>query len=406
MRAILIIGGGLAGATAAQTLRAAGFDGRLTMVGDEACAPYDRTTLSKAVLVGDAERAPSLLTPQAFEGLDLEWLAGARIQELDPGARRVRLEGAWLEADGLLIATGASARRLRILGESLAGVHHLRSQDDGLALREGLKPGLRLLIVGGGLIGCEVATAAVKRGLRVSLIEAEDELLLRALGPELGRACRDRMEAMGVAVHLRSRLSEIRGGDHVESATLASGEQIGCDRVLISIGAIPNVGLAQAAGLKTSNGILVENTGVTDAPGVYAAGDAAAWPLREGPPRSVETYLNAESQARSAAMAMLGQGQPALKIPLGWTEIAGQRIQTAGVIHGPGELVWRGGSPGSDFRGTAFRIHHGRVAACASVDAPREFAVARRLAEATAEVQAGVLMDLSVDLRRALPRAA
>lgn len=265
-----------------------------------------------------------------------------------------------------------------------------------------------VVIVGGGLIGCEVATTARKVGLEVTLLEAGSELLTRVLGRQVGAWCRQRLEGLGVEVRLNTAVAEFVGRDYVSAVMTSDGNRFDVDSVLVCVGAEPNTVLAQSLGLKCDRGIVVDAAGSTDHPTIFAAGDAASWPLRSGGRRSLETYLNSQKQASAVVAAMLDRSIPAPQVPLSWTEVAGHHLQMIGDIEGPGEFVARGRI--DDGPGSVFRLLGGEVVAAVAIDSPRDFAVVTRLVESRAVVSAHALGDGSSHLRdllkgRSSPRA-
>ncbi|AER56517.1 biphenyl 2,3-dioxygenase ferredoxin reductase subunit (BphA4) [Pseudoxanthomonas spadix BD-a59] len=399
IEAISIIGAGLAGATAARALRAQGYTGRLHLVGDEPRHAYDRTTLSKAVLKGEQPEPPAILDASWYASADVDLQLGRRVSGLDVANREIQFEsGASLAYDRLLLATGARPRRVAIPGCDLAGIHTLRDLADSEALRRALRPGQSLVIVGGGLIGCEVATTARKVGVDVTILEAGDELLLRVLGHRTGSWCRTELERMGVRVERNAQASRFEGEGQVRTVVCADGRQVAADVVLVSIGAEPADELARAAGIACARGVLVDATGASSCPEVFAAGDVAAWPLRQGGQRSLETYLNSQMEAEVAASAMLGAPVPTLQVPSSWTEIAGHRIQMIGDAEGPGEIILRGDAQAGQPL-VLFRLLDGCVEAATAINATREFSVATRLVGARIPVSAEQLQDVGSNLR-------
>lgn len=399
IKTIVIIGAGLTGAMAARSLRAQGYAGRIHLIGDESQQAYDRTTLSKAVLTGEQAEPPAIMDASWYASANVDVQLGRRVSGLDVGNRQVRFEsGAPLVYDRLLLATGARARHVAIPGGELAGVHTLRNRADSLALRQALQPGQSLVIVGGGLIGCEVATTARKAGVEVTILEAGDELLLRVLGHKTGAWCRTELERLGVQVERNAQASRFEGEGRVRAVVCADGRRVAADAVLVSIGADPADELARAAGISCARGVLVDATGASSCPEVFAAGDVAAWPLRGGGQRSLETYLNSQAQADTAAAAMLGKPVPVLQVPTSWTEIAGHRIQMIGDAEGPGEIVLRGDARNGQPL-VLFRLLDGRVEAATAINAAKEFSVATRLVGARVSVSAGQLQDAGLNLR-------
>jgi NAD(P)H-nitrite reductase large subunit len=394
-----IVGSGLAGATVATRLRAEGYDGRILLFGDEPHHAYDRPSLSKAALL-DRIAAPIGL-------FAADWLADSRIDLRAEGGidRLDRAGGALIDGTGrahavdrIVLATGIRARRLRVPGAELTGVMTLRTFADMESLRGVLVPGARLVVIGGGLVGCEVAGTATKLGARVTVVEAASELLARVLGPRIGAVCRVRLEAMGVAVRLGATVAAIEGEGSVAAVRTGDGDRIAADLVLVSIGGEPADALAAEAGIPCRNGVTVDAVGRSSDAAIFAAGDVANWPLADGGSRSLETYLNAQGQAAAVARAILGHDAPAPQIAKGWTEIAGQRIQMVGDIAGPGttELRQRSGEAAL----MLFRTDpQGVLRAAIAVDAPGDFAAAMRLVERGFRPRGGELADPGIGLR-------
>lgn len=396
---IAIIGAGLAGSTAARALRAQGYEGRIHLIGDESHQAYDRTTLSKTVLKGEQPDPPAILDPSWYASAEIDLQLGRRVSGLDVANRQIQFEsGAPLTYDRLLLATGAHPRRVAIPGADLAGIHTLRDLADSVALRQALHPGQSLVIVGGGLIGCEVATTARKLGVNVTILEAGDELLVRVLGHRTGAWCRAELERMGVRVERNAQAARFEGQGQVRAVICADGRRVPADVVLVSIGAEPADELARAAGIACARGVLVDATGASSCPEVFAAGDVAAWPLRQGGQRSLETYLNSQMEAEVAASAMLGRPVPTLQVPNSWTEIAGHRIQMIGDAEGPGEIVVRGDAQSGQPM-VLFRLLDSCVEAATAINATREFSVATRLVGARVPVSAEQLQDVGSNLR-------
>lgn len=401
---IAVVGNGVAGVSAVQSLRSQGYDGRLFLIGKESRFPYDRTALSKAFLAEDMAHPPPLLSVDCYHELEIEMVLDKSVLRLDVSRQELLMDGGVsLKVDRVLLATGACARVPAIPGADLPGVATLRTTDDALGLRQEWKPGHHLVVVGGGLIGCEVATTARKLGLEVSILEASDELLLRVLGRRIGAWCRKRLEELGIAVKLNTGVTEFTGVDRLSTVIDTNGRHFAADGAIVCVGAEPDTVLAEQAGLDCGRGILVNDFGGTTAEGVFAAGDAASWPLRAGGRRSLETYINSQKEAATVASAMLGKAAHAPQVPLSWTEIAGHRIQMVGDIEGPGQYAMRG-DPGEG-PAMLFRITDGRLAATVAVDAPRDFAMATRLVELDAQVSTEMLCERSVELRE-LYRAA
>lgn len=332
---LIIVGAGHAGGRAALTLREQGYDGALLLIGDEAHAPYERPPLSKSVLQGTAELGGySLSGADELARLGIEHVAGQGVQQLDVGARQVQLDnGRRLPYSGLLLATGGSARRLPGVAPGLANVRYLRTHDEALALRASLRGGVRLVVVGGGFIGLEVAASARALGCAVTVLEAGPRLAGRVLPPEVSTVLLALHRQQGVEVRLNARIEAFEGTGQVECVRLDDGSRIPCDSVVVGIGMQPNIGLAQAAGLAVGQGIRVDACLRASAPQVFVAGDVCEFRLHpEGPYQRQETWRNAEAQGRHAALNLLGAGVPFQQVPGFWSDQYDHGLQTVGQL--------------------------------------------------------------------------
>lgn len=285
MREVIVAGTSIAGFTAAWELRHAGFDGTIRMVGDEPVRTYERPPLSKAVLGGDDETSTAWAAAAGDE-LDLDWMLCERAESLDVGGRRVRLaSGDELSFDGLVIATGARPRPLP--GQPpLAGVHVMRTLDDSVGLRSDLDAGAeRVVVVGAGFIGAEVAATCRRRGHEVTVLEPLEQPLVRVLGPELGAVIARAHREEGVDLRLGVGVEAIEGTDQVERVRLTNGEVIEADVVVVGIGVVPNTEWLEGSGLPVDNGVVADSTCLVTE-GIVACGDVARWDSpRYGPVR-------------------------------------------------------------------------------------------------------------------------
>jgi NADPH-dependent 2,4-dienoyl-CoA reductase/sulfur reductase-like enzyme len=340
--AVVVVGASLAGLRAAEELRHRGFDGRLTVVGDEEHRPYDRPPLSKQVLAGswDLDRIELTVGGEGgLDGLDIDWRLGTRATGLDPAGRRVTLAGGEdVLYDGLVIATGARPRALPGTGQ-LAGVHTLRTLDDCLAVRADLDAGARrVVVVGAGFIGSEVAATCRGRGCEVTVLEALPVPLGRALGDEMGSAMGDLHRDHGVAVRLGVGVAGIEGAGRVERVRLADDTVVEADLVVVGIGVTPNTGWLEGSGLALDDGVVCDAT-TRAAPGIVAAGDVARWPShRFGELMRVEHWDNAIAMGEHAARRLLedlaggaaSPGEPYDPVPWFWSDQYDRKIQLAG----------------------------------------------------------------------------
>lgn len=330
---IIIVGAGHAGGRAALTLREEGFAGRVIMVGDEPHLPYERPPLSKGLLQGTAQLAAySLCDAARLDQLAIEHLPGNPASRLDIEHQALHLaDGRVLPYTGLLLATGGRARRLPDIPEHWPNVRYLRTHDEALALREQLQPGARLVVVGGGFIGLEVAATARALGCEVSLLEAGERLAARVLPERLSEVLLALHRQYGVDVRLGVNLSAVQGGARAEGVQLADGTLLACDVLVVGIGMQPNIELARAAGLDIGQGIQVDAQLRTSAPKVYAAGDVCEFRQRsDGPFQRQETWRNAENQGRHAALNLLGREVPFTDLPAFWSDQFDHGLQTVG----------------------------------------------------------------------------
>jgi 3-phenylpropionate/trans-cinnamate dioxygenase ferredoxin reductase component len=331
---MVIIGAGHTGGRAAHMLRDAGWNGPITLVGTEAHPPYERPPLSKEILAGTKTAAEcALFAPESYRERDIDLRLGTTAVEIRRDRREVLLSnGETVPYRRLLLATGAEPRRLKAPGGDMAGVHYLRDVVDSHALEARFQTGQRIVIVGGGFIGLEVAANAVTRGCAVTVIEAGPRLLMRAVPAPIEERMRARHREAGVDIRLGRQVTAIEGDGHVAGVRLDDGEMVPCDTVLISIGVVPRTALAEAAGLAVDNGIVVDRTLRTEDRAIFAAGDACAFShdLFGGHIR-LESWKNAEEQGPLVARNMLGAAEECSAVPWMWSDQYEMTIQIAGL---------------------------------------------------------------------------
>ena len=342
----VIVGAGLAGAKAAETLRAEGFDGRLLLLGEEAERPYERPPLSKGYLRGETDRDSLYVHPEGFyaaHGIELR--PSSPVGAIDPGSRQVELvSGERISYERLLLATGAAPRRLPLPGADLAGVQYLRTRSDADALAAAAAHAEHVVVVGTGWIGSEAAASLRQLGREVTLVGPDTAPLVRVLGPEVGGVYRDLHADHGVRLALGTRVAAFRGHGRVEAVVTSDGRTIEGDLVLVGAGAVPRTELAEAAGLPVRNGILVnEQLEVVGAAGVYAAGDvAAAWHPRYQRYLHVEHWANARNQGPAAARNMLGRSLPYARLPYFYSDQYDLSMEYSGLATTWDRVVVRG----------------------------------------------------------------
>lgn len=394
---IVIIGAGHAGGRAAQALRAAGFAGRVVLVGEEKYPPYERPPLSKELIVTDAglEKA-RLHDPAWYEQNKIELKLGAPAESIDRAGKRVKVGGDWIAYDKLMLTTGARVRKLPVPGAELSGVFYLRDFNDTQAIRARLAPGVRAVVIGGGFIGLETAASAVKRGATVTVLEAADRLMGRAVAPEIGAWFAELHRKKGVDLRLGARIKAIEGEGKVERVAL-EGETIPADIVVIGIGIVPNVELAAAAGLEVGNGIAVDEFGRTSDPAIWAAGDCALQPNAFlGRKVRLESYQNAQDQAMAVARNMIGEPKAYEDSLWVWSDQHDVNLQMTGAPEGYDQLVWRGDRAAGAFM--VFYMKDGRIVAINTVNMGREMKPAQRLMQSKKSFDPAQLADPNVRL--------
>ncbi|MDP9335246.1 MAG: FAD-dependent oxidoreductase [Actinomycetota bacterium] len=335
MRTVAIVGTSLAGLRAAETFRREGFDGRIVAIGAEAHLPYDRPPLSKEFLRGDWEPEQLVLRKQGVDDLDLDWRLDARAVALDTRAREIELhDGERVAFDGLVIATGATPRRLANQ-PNLAGLFTLRTLDDALALRELLDAGPKVVVIGAGFIGSEIAATCRARHLEVTVLEMLPQPMVRGLGPELGAvlAAIHRDHGVDLRTSVQVETIEDDGAGQVRGVRLGDGSVIAADVVVVGVGVVPETAWLEGSGLTIDDGVVCDET-CTAAPGIVAAGDVARWPnpLFDGERMRLEHWTNATEQGVHAARRLLDHDEPFAPVPFVWSDQYDRKIQTVGVV--------------------------------------------------------------------------
>jgi 3-phenylpropionate/trans-cinnamate dioxygenase ferredoxin reductase subunit len=400
----VIVGAGLAGGKAAETLREEGFDGRVVVIGDELERPYERPPLSKDYLRGDAERRTIYMQAERFYAEhDIELRVGRSAVELDLGQREVVLDdGEWLRYDRLLLATGAEPRRLTIPGTDLDGVLYLRSVADSDALRDRLDRGGSVVVVGGGWIGCEVAASARSRGLDVTVIDPQRVPLERVLGSQVGAVYRDIHIDQGVRMRLGTGVDAFEGAGAVERVRTSDGDVIDCDFVVVGVGVRPRVELAERAGIVVGDGIFADEQLQTGSAGVFAAGDvAAAQHPHYGARLRVEHWANALEQGPVAARNMLGRGEAFDRLPYFFSDQYDVGMEYTGYAPTWDRVVLRGDPATREF--IAFWLLRDRVVAGMGLNVWDMMSPIQRLIRERVAVEDHRLADPEVSLDALAP---
>lgn len=337
---VAVVGASLAGLRFVEALRREGFEGRITVIGAEDALPYDRPPLSKQFLVDDWEEDKLALSRNGVEELNAEWKLGVAATSLDPNAPVLTLEdGTSVEADAVVLATGTRARRLPF-GQELDGVLELRTLDDARKLRDAIAGGPRVVVVGAGFIGMEVAASCRKKGLEVTVVEPLEAPLIRGLGPVLGDRVARTHRDEGVVFRLGVGVDGFEGDGAVTGVRLSDGETIPAELVIVGVGAAPATEWLDGAGLEIDNGVLCDATGATGRENVYALGDCARWENARYPERPrFEHWTSAVEQSDVVVKRIVhGEVEPFAPVPYVWTDQFHLRIAMAGEIQEGDEM--------------------------------------------------------------------
>jgi len=379
---IIIVGASQAGVQIAESLRQDGYDGPVTLIGEEPHPPYQRPPLSKALLTGETTEDRLVLRgPELLAKKNVELLTRTRVTAIDRAGRRVQLsDGRELAYGGLALTTGGRPRVLPVPGAELDGVVTLRTIEDSRRIGAGIAQAARVAVVGGGFIGLEIAAAARKAGKPVVVFEALDRLLARSSAPFVSEFFLDVHRAREVDVRLATAVAAIDGKGRAEAVVTADGRAHPADLVVVGVGLVPNAELAQASGLACDRGIIVDDCSRTDDPAVVAAGDCTARRLPDGTLLRLESVQNAIEQGKSAAAALIGKARPFTAAPWFWSDQYDVRLQMAGLTAGHDKIVVRGDRAAQRFSVCYFRGD--KLIALDSVNRSPDHGAARRLLDA------------------------
>jgi 3-phenylpropionate/trans-cinnamate dioxygenase ferredoxin reductase subunit len=400
---IVIVGAGQAAAQAVDTLRRKGFKDSIVLVGDEPHVPYQRPPLSKKYLAGALEAERLLIRPAHFysdHGIDLR--LGRRVSEIDRSAKRVGLDdGTTLDYDSLLLATGARPRGLTCPGSSLPGVHFLRTLTDVDGIRREVGPGRRLVIVGGGYIGLEVAASCHELGVEVTVLEMAARVMNRVTCAEVSEFYEAEHRRHGVNIVCNARVRALVGSDRVRAVACEDGSEYAADVVVVGVGVAPADELAVAAGIECANGIVVDEFCRTSDPNVYAAGDCTNHPSAHyGCRLRLESVDNAFEQGTSAALNMLGTPTAHHKVPWFWSDQFDLRLVIVGLSQ-TAELVVMRGDPASRSFSMCY-LRAGELVAIDTVNSMKDQMAARKLIPARVRPNVDKLSDATIPLKDCL----
>lgn len=396
MSHVVVVGAGQAAASLVAKLRSKGFDGQITVVGEEPAPPYQRPPLSKSYLLGDMDLDRLFLRPEAwYADNDVTLRLGTRVDRIDRDAKSVQIDGEALAYDMLALTTGAVPNRLpNAIGGDLDGVYCVRTLADVDAMEPEFREGARVLIVGGGYIGLEAAAVAAKKGLKVILVEMADRILQRVAAPQTSDYFRDLHKEHGVDIREGVGLSKLTGDGKVTGAELGDGTRLEVDFVIVGVGVKPDVAVAEQAGLAIDNGIAVDTEGRSSDPSIWAAGDCASFPV--GPNRlRLESVGNAIDMGELVAENMMGAGKQYEPKPWFWSDQYDVKLQIAGLGTGYHEIVERRGDGAVSF----WYYAGDRLIAIDAMNDPRAYMIGKRLIEAGKSADKALVADAGTDLK-------
>ena len=401
---VAIIGANVAGGRAAEGLRLSGYEGPISLIGDEPRRPYERPPLSKEMLLTpEISPANFYIHKEEFYGENLiDTYFGQRAEKLDLIGKRVELEnGTEISYDKVILCTGTRVRKLNVEGSELKGIHYLRTYEDSQRLSADLVPGTRVGLVGMGVIGAEVAASARKIGCDVVTVEPLKVPMARALGERLGTWLAQIHREEGVDVRLETGVTGFEGlGGRVTAMNLTNGERVPVDAVVVGIGVIPNDGIAKNAGVSVNNGVIVDKNTQSSNSHIFAAGDVANSPLFYGGNGRVESYQNAQDQALAAARNIVGVDAPYFKPQWFWTDQYNINLQVLGDVISPAEIIIRGEAESRSF--TVLYVRNKLVVGVITVNKAKDMASARRILEKNILIAVDLLRDETNDLRQLL----
>lgn len=397
MAGMVIIGCGQAGGQAAASLRQEKYEGPITMIGQEPYIPYQRPPLSKQYLSGEQEKEKLNLRQESFYSeKEINLLLGTSVLSVDPLQKELQLDtGETVTYDKLLIASGGRPRKLEVDGHNLKGIHYLRNIDDVDAIKAQMSTSKNMVIVGGGYIGLEVASVAIKKGLTVSVLEMENRILERVTTEEMSAFYNELHSDQGVNILTSTQAKAFKGSETVERV-VCDDQEIPADLVIVGIGILPNTEIAETAGLETNNGIVVDEHCRTSNEHIFAAGDCTNHPnpllnrrLR------LESVPNAMEQGRVAASNMLGGSKSYASMPWFWSDQYEHKLQMVGFSKESDQSIVRGDMTSKSF--TVFYLKDNLIIAADSVNNPKEFMASKQLIGKKASIEA--LADTSFELK-------
>jgi len=397
---VVVVGAGHAAGQLATSLAQHPYDGPVTLIGNEPYLPYQRPPLSKKFLAGEVDVERLFIRPESFyadAGIDLR--LDTHVDSLDREARRLHTSaGDVIDYDKLVLALGSRVRRLRVDGTDLEGVHYLRNIADVSAIRDDFAKATRVIVIGAGYIGLEVAAVARQAGLDVTVLEIADRVMSRVVSPEISDFYQIEHTNQGVKLRLSTGVKSINGKKRVKSVTTSDGEEIAADVVIVGVGIVPNTELATAADLEVDDGIVVDDRCVTSDPDIYAIGDCTMHPnaIFDRNMR-LESVHNAVEQAKIAAANLCGIEERYCDVPWFWSDQYDLKLQIAGLSDGYDDVIIRGNPAERSF--SCIYLRENRIIAVDAINAPRDFVHSKQLIASQAAVDASRVADADVELK-------
>ncbi|MDF1669442.1 MAG: FAD-dependent oxidoreductase [Roseovarius sp.] len=401
MAHVVVIGAGQAGSSLVVKLRNAGFDGAITLIGEEAVPPYQRPPLSKKYLLGEMELERLFLRPESFYAEnDIDLRLSKTVSAIDRDAKTVSVDGQTLTYDHLVLTTGSTPRRLpEAIGGALKGVHVVRDLRDVDAMAPDVVEGARCLIIGGGYIGLEAAAVAAKKGVKVTLVEMAERILQRVASPETSNYFRDLHASHGVDIREGVGLDTLLGEGSVTGARLTDGTELDTDFVIVGVGITPATALAESAGLDIDNGIKTNALGQTSDPAIWAAGDCASFPHGDGRGR-LESVPNAIDMGECVAENILGANKTYVPQPWFWSDQYDVKLQIAGLNTGYDRIITRQGDAEGHVSFWYYRCDE--LLAVDAMNEPRAYMVGKRLIDMGKSPSAEAVENPDTDLKSLL----
>jgi len=399
MTHVVVVGAGQAGQAVVTKLRNSGFDGGITLIGEETAPPYQRPPLSKAYLLGDMELERLYLRPESFYAdNNISLRLGSKVETVDAAAKTVSLAGETITYDHLVLTTGSDPRRLpAAIGGTLDGVYTVRTLKDVDQMEPEFREGAKVLIIGGGYIGLEAAAVAAKKGLNVTLIEMADRILQRVASPETSGYFRDMHKSHGVDLREGVGLERLTGEGRVTGAKLSDGSELDVDFVIVGVGITPATALAEMAGIELENGIKTDIKGQTSDPNIWAAGDCASFPYK-GERIRLESVGNAIDQAEVVAENIMGANKDYVAKPWFWSDQYDCKLQIAGLNTGYDQVVTRQGENSVSY----WYYKENQLVALDAMNDPRAYMVGKRLIEAGKSPAQDAVGNPETDLKELL----